>query len=221
MYRCEAGSVAGFVQQLAVGYLAHGYWFYVAGTVPDRKDPRDVDRKLVERYGIDVSKWSRARRKRAGEANLQYLRYGRSFVLLATHGRHPFFAEEGEAVRDARRVPIRFHGYALSHRGGHPHVRVEQGEYARLKAHFLDLAVRRSVDNLMAELGRLPFEPYAPVRRQLLAVLRGVNRARKTAGLELVPATCLRFRRRVCRPFAATQAGATNELGRDNGPGRV
>ena len=40
MYRCETGSVAGFVQQLAVSYLSHGYWFYVAGTVPDRKDPR-------------------------------------------------------------------------------------------------------------------------------------------------------------------------------------
>ena len=203
------------------GYLAHGYWFYVAGTVPDRKDPRGVDRKLVERYGIDVSKWSRARRKRAGEANLQYLRYGRFFVLLATHGRHPFFAAEGEAVRDARRVPIRFHGYALSHRGGHPHVRIEQGEYARLKAHFLDLAVRRPVDHLTAELGRLPFEPYAPIWRQLLAVLRGVNRARKTAGLEPVPTTCFRFQRRVCRPFAAAPGGAATERGRDNSSERV
>ncbi len=30
-YRCVAGSVAGFVQQLASCYLPHGYWFYVSG----------------------------------------------------------------------------------------------------------------------------------------------------------------------------------------------
>jgi hypothetical protein len=210
MYRCEATSVEGFVQQLAVSYLAHGYWFYVAGHVPARKDPRAVDAKLVGHYGIDVSKWERARRKRAGEANVQYLRFERFFVLLATHGAHPFFDEEGEAVHDARRVPIKFHGYAVSYHGGHPHVRIEQAEYNRYKAYFLDVATHRSADRLAAELGRLPFEPYAPVRRQMLAVLRAVNRARDAAAMEPVPATCFRFRRRICRPFetsAPTAAG--------------
>lgn len=201
MYRCEATSVEGFVQQLAVSYLAHGYWFYVTGHVPEHKDPRAVDRKLIEHYGIDISKWERARHKRAGEANVQYLRFERFFVLLATHGEHQFFDEEGEVVHDARRVPIRFHGYAVSHHGGHPHVRIEQAEYNRCKAYFLDAATHRSAGQLAAELGRLPFEPYAPVRRQLLAVLRAVNRARGTAAMELVPATCFRFRRRICRPF--------------------
>src|SRR5437870_4167820 len=89
MYRCEATSVEGFVQQLAVSYLGNGYWFYVVGEVPPGKDPRRVDEKLVARYQVDLSKWARARRKRAGLANLQYLRHGRLFVLLATHGMHP------------------------------------------------------------------------------------------------------------------------------------
>jgi hypothetical protein len=39
MYRCEATSVAGFVQQLAVAYVRNGYWFYVQGTIPKRKSP--------------------------------------------------------------------------------------------------------------------------------------------------------------------------------------
>src|SRR5262245_19846691 len=134
MYRCEATSAEGFVQQLAVSYLGSGYWFYVAGEIPAGKDPRRVDEKLVTRYEIDLSKWARARRKRAGLANLQYLRFGRFFVLLATHGAHRFFEEEAASVRDARRTPIRFRGYSVSHRGGHPHVRIEQGEYKRLKA---------------------------------------------------------------------------------------
>ena len=50
-YRCEATSVAGFIQQVAVAYLARGYWFYVAGQIPAHKDLQTVDRKLIEKYG--------------------------------------------------------------------------------------------------------------------------------------------------------------------------
>jgi len=201
MYRCEATSVEGFVQQLAVSYLGSGYWFYVTGEIPDGKDPWRVDDKLVTRYQIDLSKWARARRKRAGLANLQYLRFGRFFVLLATHGIHPFFEEEALSIRDARNTPIRFRGYAISYRNGHPHVRIEQEQYKRLRAYFLDLALHRSAERLEQELGELPFEPYAPVRRQLLNVLRAVNRDRKRAGFRPVSSSCLRFKRRICRPF--------------------
>ncbi len=200
-YRCEAASVEGFVQQLAASYLPNGYWFYVAGQVPARKDPRAVDEKLIARYGVGISKWERARQKRAGRASVQYLRYGRFFLLLATHGQHPFFELESGAIRDARRVPIRFHGYSISYRGGHAHVRIEQGEYNRLKAYFLDVAVHRWVEGLVGEFGRIPFEPYAPIRRQLLAIWRDVNDARKTARLSPVPKTAVRLHRRVVRTY--------------------
>ena len=61
-YRCVTTSVEGFVQQVAVQYLRHAYWFYVAGKIPDGKDPAAVDVKLIKKYGIDVSRWDRARR---------------------------------------------------------------------------------------------------------------------------------------------------------------
>ena len=117
-YRCVATSVEGFVQQLAVAYVTHGYWFYVAGEIPEGKDPAAVDRKIVERYGIAISKWARARRKRQVLANLQYLRYERTFVLVATKGRHDFFERESGSVRDIRRVPIKFAGYSIGWRTG-------------------------------------------------------------------------------------------------------
>jgi hypothetical protein len=201
MYRCEATSVEGFVHQLAVSYLGNGYWFYVTGEIPEGKDPANVDKKLLTRYEIDLSKWARARRKRAGMANLQYIRFGRFFVLLATHGVHPFFEEEASSIRDARKTPIRFRGYSISYRNGHPHVRIEQEEYKRLKAYFLELSLHRSAEGPGRELGRLPFEPYSPIRRQLLAVLRAVNEERKRAGFDPVPKSCFRFFRRVYRPF--------------------
>ena len=52
-YRCVATSVAGFVQQLAVSYVAHGYYFYVKGWIPERKTPARIDEKLVSKYGLD------------------------------------------------------------------------------------------------------------------------------------------------------------------------
>ena len=200
-YQCEATSLGGFVQQLAVAYVANGYWFYVTGSVPERKDPAAVDRKLIERYGLGLSKWAVARRKLAGGANLQYIRFGRFFVLLATRGEHPFFQEEAASIRKVQDVTIKIGGYAIGHKGGHARVSIERGEYKRLKAYFLDLAVRRTAEKLEDEFRRLPYEPYAPVRVQLLCIHRAVNRARKVAGFEPVSKGCLRLNRRIYRPF--------------------
>jgi hypothetical protein len=200
-YRKDATSIGGFVQQVAVSYVGHGYFFYVAGSIPEGKDPCAIDEKLVVRYGIDISKWARARRKQAGIANLQYVRFGQFFLILATHGRHQFFEDEASCIRDVRRRPIRFAGYSIGFRAGHPHVRIEQEEYKQLKAYFVDLAVCRSVASLERELAQIPFEPYAPVRRQLLCILRAVNRARKRAGFSPITTEVFRFKRRIYRPF--------------------
>ena len=206
-YRCVAASVAGFVQQLAVAYVANGYWFYVTGRVPDHKAPASVDQKIIERYDLEVSKWTRSRRKRAGQANVQYLRYGRFFVVLATHGEHPFFAAEGKQVRDIREKPLYFMGYSIGCRrarhGGayHASVRIERELFRELKARFTAMAVHRSVEELSRELWRIDYEPYAPVRDQLRGLLRAINRCRKVAALEPVPSWAIRFRRALVSPF--------------------
>ena len=137
-YLCETTSIEGFVQLLACNYLPHGYWFYVTGWVPEGKDPRQVDAKLIGKYDIDLPRATRSRRKRLGYANLHYLRHGRFFVLIATHGKHRFFEEEAACIRDIRRVPLRFAGYSISYRRGnrtaagttdprwHSHVEIER-----------------------------------------------------------------------------------------------
>jgi len=218
MYHAEATSIAAFVQQLAVSYLANGYWFYVCGVVPANKDPRVVDAKLVDRYRIDISKWARVRRKRAGLANVHYLRFERTFFLLATHGLHRFFEEERNTFRDARRVPIRFQGYSISFRGGHAHVRIAQDRFQELKSYFTEQATRRTKEVLEEELSGIPFEPYAPVRRQLLTLLRAVNRARKGQGLAPVERSCFRFKRRIYRVFPTTLSAARLAEAPEQGP---
>lgn len=200
-YRCVATTLEGFVQQLAVAYVARGYFYYVTGCVPDGKCPETVDRKLIEKYGITARKWKRAHRKRQGLANMQYIRYRRKFLLLCTDGEHVFRRREHESIRDIRRVGIRTGGYLISYRNGHVQVRIDDDTYRELKAHYCDLALRRKRDTLIEEFYRFPFEPYAPIRRQAFNVLREVNRLRKKAGYQPVPASCIWLKRRVIRPF--------------------
>lgn len=206
-YRCVAASVAGFVQQLAVCYVARGYYFYVTGRIPEDKDPARTDEKIIEQYGIGVSKWVRARQKKEGLARVQYLRHGRFFVIIATHGAQPFFEAEANNLKDVRISPICFMGYSIGCRQRAPgglfqvSVRIHRNSYLELKERFERNAIHRSVEDLRRELQAIPFEPYAPVRDQLRVILRAVNRRRAAGGIETVPGNWLWGTRRPVRPF--------------------
>jgi len=224
IYRHVAESERGFVQQLAVAYVSHGYWYYVTGCIPEHKDVLRVDDKLIAKYDIAISKWARSRRKRQGLSNVHYLRHARFFVLIATRGLHRFFDEEGKCVRDIRRQPIHFAGYSISYRRGvdrkwHPSVRIHPTEYNELKEYYMDMATCRSVESMRQEFRRVPYEPYAPVRRQLLNIVRAVNRARKAAGYEPVPVSAIRLSRRVVKVFDASSESAQVALAA--GPDRM
>jgi hypothetical protein len=200
MYRCETKTIEGFVQQVAVNYVGRGYYFYVTGVIPERKDARAIDRKIISQYGIDERKWTRARRKKGGLANLQYIRHGRFFVILATHGKHAFFEEEKGVLKDIRETPLKFASYAIGYRGGHPSVRIERGTYLELKAHFLGMALW-SREKLERLFWNFPFEPWAPVRKQRGTIFRRVNERRRLAGFEQLDYSCLRMRRIISTPF--------------------
>ena len=221
-YRFEAKSVEGFVQMLASNYLPHGYWFYVTGRIPDGKSAESIDRKILAKYSIALSRQQRSRRKLHGLANLHYLRFERFFVILATHGQHPFFEAEGTTVKDIRKVPLQFRGYSLSvKRGGflkrevgeeeasadHRHrvrVLISREAFRNLAGHLLDLATHRTVATLRWEFWNQPFEPYAPIRKQLLKVLRAVNNTRHSIGYEKLPFDCIRYRRAIVKPFESS-----------------
>jgi hypothetical protein len=194
-YLCEAVSAESFVQHLGATLLRCGYVFYVTGVVPKKRRPHEVDAKMVGKYGITPSKFTRARRKRAGLPNAHYLRHGDFWVCLVTVGHQEFFAEEGEAVRDARDIPIKYEGYAVGFYGGKPSIRLDEGTYLNLQAYFEDIATKRSADALAKMIYNLPFRAYRGVRMQLFQILDGLNDARRAAGLEQVPKTCVRFYR--------------------------
>lgn len=218
-YRCEASSEIGFVQQLACNYLPHGYWFYVTGQIPPDKNPREVDAKLIDKYDIAVSRATRCRRKKTGAASIHYLRHEKFFVLLATHGTHRFFSDEGDRIRDARQVAIQFAGYSIGCKRGdfqlkkpgvpactdhrfRSRVQVSRPVYLDWLAYFEQSAQLLPAERLAVELYHFPYEPYAPVRKQVLNIVRVVNRVRKQRGRRpLDVKRVVRHRRRIVRVF--------------------
>lgn len=215
-YKWKATTLEGFIQQLAVAYVARGYYFYVTGSVPSRISADEHDRRMLSKFDIAMSKWSRYRRRRrtgpGGHqlASVQYLRHEDFWILLATHGEHRFFVEHAGVIenlrvvkpqyRDIREQPVQYGGYSIASRK-RTSVHISERAYRELKSHFVGIALGMTRHSLEREFSRAPFEPYGGVTRQMFAILRAVNRVRKTAGLALLPRDCIRVRRQAVRPF--------------------
>jgi hypothetical protein len=213
-YRCEATTVEGFVQQVAVSYLPNGSRYYASGVVRVGKDPKLIDESIISKYQIPKNKWERYRRKKRGCVNIQYIRFERRYLILATGpvSNHPFFETEDE-IRDVTEVPIRFGGYELSYRDGKVWVRIDRRELKKIHSHFYDVSVKRSVLSLTAEIRALPYEPYRGVRYQLFRLVDAINDRRKSAGLSSVPGSVVPYRRTSCLPFEPVEAEKSRVVG--------
>jgi hypothetical protein len=185
----EAKSESAFVQHLAVRLIRNGYVFYVLGRIPSGKDPNTVDAKFLERYRVGDSKWAQSRRVGRGEAKVRYLRFGRAFVLVATHGVHRFFEDEKSVVKDVRRSPLHVFGYSIRCREKEGafliSVRLSFEKLVPLRLVILRAAFSSEWQiQTTVESQRLLL--FSGVKRQLFRILREVNEARKKAGLESV-----------------------------------
>ena len=226
-YRYIATSRTGFVQQLVCSYVRHGYRFYVSGKVPEGKDPLQVDEKLLDRYDIRKTDRQRYRAKKAGKANLQYIRFDRDWLMLATPGSHDWKEEERGNIRDCSHgEPIHFQGYSISlkqglyrpvrckkDRNGKPErddklrvrVQIARNAYRDLKAELVELARKRRAGWIAGRLFNIEYEPYAPIRQQLLSLLFHVNQVRKRQGMKRIGTNVIRFRRKIVKPFETQQ----------------
>lgn len=218
-YKYEVTSLVGYLQRVATHLLPKGYYFFVQGLVPEGKDPVALDAKLLAKYDVAKSEGARRWRKSQGQGNVQYVRFDRSWMLLATHGDHSIREGEGANLKDVRRGPIRIGDYAVYVKRGNYLKKVSSDEpaaadgrwrvrvliarepYRELCAYFLSIACHRQPEALGQELYSLPYVPYAPVRKQLLKLLRMINNKRQAAGYAKIPSTCLRFKRDIVRAF--------------------
>jgi hypothetical protein len=221
-YCYQTPTLRGFIQQIAVSYVRWGYFFYTLGEIPRHKDPAKTDEKILGRYNLRRSRWSNARSKEQGRASVQYLRFEHTFVLMATHGAH--LVKEEEELRDLRKEPMNIFGYSISYRKrpwdrtGHVSVRIQKPIYLDLKAHISELAPKLSVDAMHAQFEKVRFEAYAGVRSQMLNILREVNRRRKASGLEPVPLTAIRMRRKSVKVFGFVEEATADKRGLSQTP---
>ena len=74
-------------------------------------------------------------------------------------------------------------------------MRIDKPTYRELKAFMLTRATHRSIENLTADFGRIPYARYAPTLRQLLNILRAVNDARTRMGCAPIAHAALQLRR--------------------------
>ncbi len=227
-YKYEVTSLTGYLQRIATHLLPKGYYFFVQGTLAEGKDPAVLDAKLLAKYDVAKTEGARRWRKSQGLGNVQYVRFKSSWILLATHGDHAIRESEGKSLKDVRRAPIRVGDYAVWVKRGNflkrfageenatpdgkwrVRVLIAREPYRELCAYFLSIACHRRADALAEELAALPYEPYAPVRKQLLKLLRLINSKRQTSGYSKIAASCLRLRRTIVRSFVPI--GASERL---------
>ena len=82
---------------------------------------------------------TRARRKQKGLANVVYVRFGQTFILMATPGEHAAF--DKIVSRDFRECPLHFSGYSIGIKNKKPHVIIEPKRFKGIhtKAHKIAL----------------------------------------------------------------------------------
>lgn len=225
-----ATSEKGYIQQIVTGWVRNGYYYYVQGEVPEGKDATRLDAKLLNQYPIKMTAGRRFSRKKRGLHNLAYLRFERHWIMLATCGGHQegegyldWFRTEGSNVRNCKRgQPIRAYGYSISYvpggfvlnrakenQAGPPErdckqrvrVQISREELQELKANLVGNARNRSEEWFAKQFWNVPYEPYAPVRKQLLGLLRQVNAARSAVGLSKLSPSIIRYRRKPVKVF--------------------
>jgi hypothetical protein len=196
-----ATSIVGLVRHLALYHVNRAYEFYLTGTVPERKraTPEEVDRAIIDKYRIAMSKYARHRQRRAGAAAVAYYRLGNFWVMVATCGKHRFFEDNAGSIKSFRRQPLVYGGYSIGIKNDRLHVRLADEYFREIRGYLVNQAVHRSAARLAKELYELPVEPFGPVQRQLRKILREVNAERKSAGMPRVPGRAIPCRLRVVR----------------------
>jgi len=228
---CEVRSLTALVKQIAVHTIRWGYWWYVSGIIPDHKNSRDIDRRLMDKYAANLPESSRYRRKQQGFANVRYYRLGRRFFLFTTLGHSPIWEAEQANLRCIRKpprdwekrtgytgvfpyAPLQVGGYTISYKPGgrtkkgevdpkwHSHVELAPETYRNMKATFMELATRRSASQLGLMFYELGYEPYKPLLRQLYSIHKQVNQRRRRSGIkDAVPREFIPTKLRSVRVF--------------------
>ncbi len=175
----EVHTLGQFLAKVAF-YLRYGYFRYAVREIPAGKDLAKIDKKILENYQVTYRRIVRARRKKRGLANVVYIRFGQTFILMATSGEHTAF--ERIAARDFREVPFHFSGYSIGVKNKKPHIMIEPKRFQRIHRRALKIALHNP-GRVTAYLHNMSPFRFAGVNDQRWKLFREVNKRRKIAQL--------------------------------------
>lgn len=180
MYHAEAKTSAEIIRRLTKYYIPNGYYFFTVSTIPERKDVAEVDRNIIEKYGLAISRTTRSRDKAKGVARVQYLRYERQVILVATRGEHSFF--DDKSVRDCRKTPLPVWYYWITASENRYHVRVCPESYHMVREKLLRLAESGKEDDAIEQIRALPWLNYPDIQKQKWRLTKELSQALRKKG---------------------------------------
>jgi len=173
-----AGTWQGYLQQI-VQYVGHGNYWYCQVEYPEKKWLvfTKIDEKLIRKYGADMSKFQRARRKREGQASFCFIRWERFALIVRNQGELPgdLCADDPDVFCDIRITPLRIEvseniSLVFNHHGK-VRVRMATETYRGFKACIANAAAARNGRLMAWEYNRangLPaYEGIIEQRRRL------------------------------------------------------
>lgn len=154
-----AATWQGFIQEV-VYLVSKGYFYYHIQKLPDKKQAKwtQIDKKIVEKYGAQRSKYQRARRKIKGLMNFFYIRHEGLVVILHTKGEPD--VEIDDQFFDVRykplKLPISLHLILeIYMEGEKTSVRFERSMLKGLKASISDVCQTRDQAKIAAEFNKM------------------------------------------------------------------
>lgn len=183
---CE--SIGEFIRRIAIDYVRYGYVRYIVREIPEGKDLDAIDRKLCIHYDVTQCRTTRMRRRQKQQAVVQYVRYGHSFVLLATEGKHDKF--ESLTSYDCRMTPLQIKSYSIGLKNGRVLVCVRHELWTDTSRHF-DRYALHDLQKVKRKLGSLPYCNFPGVIHQKQKLVSQINQRRQKAGLPLVSVTSI------------------------------
>ena len=178
---CAAPTLGDFLYRVSLGGFRFGYYRYAVREIPVGKDLEKVDLKVMDAYGVTACRMRRLRQRRAGLASVQYVRFQRSFILMATDGTHAAF-EQIRSV-DVRSAPLHFRSYSVGLACGRVSVRVAKEVWCKVVAYQLARALG-DLGAVEQRLHELSFYRFPGVVAQVNQLAAAINCKRKQAGLD-------------------------------------
>lgn len=181
-YLCK--DLKGFLQQL-VYLIGRGYYYHSVIILPEKKRDKfeSIDKKLIDKYAADKSKYQRARQKIKKQANFYYLRLENLAILLHTEGDISEYAID-DNFKDIRakngKLILPFSEYLkldvilVKEKGDRSKVTVKMSPdmYKGIKDSLLDCVFSKKIGLVYAEFNKLYGLPgYSGLIKQEQALL--------------------------------------------------